>query len=458
MNRHSILAIIGGLLIAALFVPIFRLTETRRFQEDEHIFVRRGIFADYYLSGNFTDPIWQSFDSFDVPKFAELFYGVVLQLHSGTTVRAYLESVPKFLNPTTTSDFLWPSIYSHEHCCTIQDLPMEIQQRLQPVLVARKAAVWFGLGILIILFVTSWRTAGWIFAVVSTAIIGHNALFQTSLSTAMGDGPLVFFSALYALSIGYYFSVEQAHPQRAQKYFIIAAVCAGLATATKLNGVINLIHFVISAVILLGWFRQPLKVFVAMVRFVVIAYATFLLLNPFLWADILKNTQIMYLSRLTTIAKQQENSVQHGQSLATIPLRIERVFERTLMPSAVYGNFSFSPVVLPTGLLLCTVGLIFLSLRIRHRPSQRILEKIVGSIRAVLRLDSSLQYREQLSYVLWLGSWLGITTLLIPLDWDHYYLPIVISISCIQAYGIVEGCRWLLAKFPTMLKLVPDQK
>jgi len=152
MKVKSFLALVGLLLISACTFQLFQLTKIRKFQEDEHIFVRRGIFADYYLSGKFQDPIWQSFDSVDVPKFAELFYGVILRLHAGKDAADYLATVPKFLNPITTVDFLWPSIYAHEWCCTIQDLPEEIQRRLEPVLIARQYSLVFPFAFLAVIF------------------------------------------------------------------------------------------------------------------------------------------------------------------------------------------------------------------------------------------------------------------------------------------------------------------
>lgn len=443
MKRNFLLAALGLLVVAASFFPLFRYTDSRRFQEDEHIFVRRGIFLDYYLAGKFFDPIWQSFDSYDVPKFGEFFYGAVLRLYFGQSTQAYLESVPLFLSPIDSPDHFWYAEYSRNSCCTIQDLPPHIQERLQPILLARKFSVFFALFSLAILFAIGWRSKSWLMGVLIVVILGQNILFKDSMTTAMGDGPLIFWSVLYALCVGLFLKYFQEN--RTKKYkllFILAAISSGLATATKLNGVINVIHFLLVAQLFLHWKIDPFRVLKYQVCFVGIAYVTFFVLNPFLWTDPLRNSMFMNITRQVTIEKQQAFSEKNDQSLRTVPNRILRSYQRTLASNSYYNNFKLQPE-LPIDLTLFLAGGVLLFNRLKKMTKLP---------------NFAIKFAEKTSFGVWILLWGLITTLLIPLDWDHYYLPIVLGISVLQSYTISEFLEKLLACFSSSCKIVPDQK
>jgi|GEM_PF-2930217 len=435
------LGLLSVALLLSVFIPIFHHTNVRRFHEDEHIFVRRGIFLDYYLAGKFFDPVWQTFESSDVPKFGEFFYGAVLRIYSGKAISEYLE--PEFVRPLDSSDYFWYLEYSRNHCCSIQDLPTEIQNRLKPVLVARKAGVFFALGSLALLFLLCWQLRSWLFGATTVLILGQNFLFKDSLTTAMGDGPLIFWSLLYAYTIGLFFaSLRHSSRKRLLLLYLIAGVAAGLATATKLNGVINLLHFLLASTYVFFQAGQPFKALKYQAGLVVIAYATFFILNPFLWTHPVRNSLFMMVTRQVTIEKQQQLSEENHQTLRTLPERVSKTYERTLQPLAVYSNFPQESVINAFGVLFFLGG-------------------IVGGVNLILSgkvthlASSNVSFT---SFFLWVLSWMLITTLLIPLDWDHYYLPIVIGISVLQSFAVSEVLRKLLSKFPALLKIVPEQK
>ena len=53
---------------------------------DEMTYILRGKYLDLYLAGDFDNPLWQTFDSYEVPKLIEFFYGFSTRIFSGSSV------------------------------------------------------------------------------------------------------------------------------------------------------------------------------------------------------------------------------------------------------------------------------------------------------------------------------------------------------------------------------------
>jgi len=252
----------------------------------------------------------------------------------------------------------------------------------------------------------------------------------------MGDAPLLLFSALYALCVGLFWkSVSTKQTRHTVGYLLLASVSAGLATSTKLNGVINLFHFLFCAPIFFYWLDRPLRFLKYQTAFIAVAYATFFLLNPFLWPNPYKNSLLMYFSRQVTIERQQERASEYGQALTSIPQRIAMSYNRTLAPAGAYSNFSHVPSVIPIGGLLVLLAVVF-AVRTSRKAEQK----------------SNVEVQ---SFVVWILFWIGITTALNPLDWDHYYLPVVVGFSFMQGYALTVVSEWLFTKLATTLNVVP---
>lgn len=358
-----------GIVISLIFfLPLVSATTSRALHPDEYIFIRRGVFADYYLTANFGDPIWQSFDSYDVPKFAELFYGVVTKL-----------------TPESSS----------------------LEQR---IFVARRATVFFALGSFCVLFWLCTQTKDWLWGVLAVTLVGSNILLKESLVTAMGDGPLIFFSLLYVWCAAQLFATTSSRRLR-RVMFCCAALSAGLATATKLNGVINVFHFWLMAFI---FFRHDLARALRYVGlFIGGVFLTFFILNPFIWTNPIQNLAVMIVTRQVAIERQQ---VLYPGALTTVGDRLATTYARTLAPQGLYANLANLPAALPLGLLLFLSGVFLLGKEVRSPTGSPQLTVFWG----------------------WILGWLVVTSVLIPLDWDRYYLPVVISISCIQSYALAD--------------------
>lgn len=371
-TRQWWLIVFGIVISLIFFLPFVSATTTRPLHPDEYIFIRRGVFATYYFTSNFRDPIWQSFDSYDVPKFAELFYGVVTKLAPESSA---------------------------------------IEQR---ILFARQAAVFFALGSFCVLFWLCAQTKHWLWGVLAVSLVGSNILLKESLVTAMGDGPLLFFSLLYIGCAAQLFATNSSRRFR-RMMFCGAALSAGLATATKLNGVINVFHFCLLTLI---FFRHDLiRALRYVLLFIAGSFLTFFILNPFIWKNPILNLAVMVAARQVSIERQQ---ILFPDALSSLSDRLITTYERTLAPQGIYANFANLPAAVPVGLLLFLTGFFLLG-KEAHATTK------------------TSHFRPRLAiFFSWIVAWLVVTVLLIPLDWDRYYLPVVISVSCFQSYTLAE--------------------
>lgn len=98
--------------LAFLYIGIQLYTQGQVFpyHEDEHVFINRGVYFDLYRKQDFTNPQWRSWEAYDVPKFAELMYGLTLYLHGHHDIQSYLSQV-KF-NEGSDKEDGWNKYYS----------------------------------------------------------------------------------------------------------------------------------------------------------------------------------------------------------------------------------------------------------------------------------------------------------------------------------------------------------
>ena len=141
-----------AIIFYSLSKTLLKRTKTRLIHEDEVTFIERGKFFDWYYQKDFSRQEWQNFESYDVPKFAELFYGLVLRVTSKNTVINYLNSF-NFYEKDTLYAGKWKTEQTRNICCEFDGLPIEIKQKAKPILIARKAAVYaFAMPSLILIF------------------------------------------------------------------------------------------------------------------------------------------------------------------------------------------------------------------------------------------------------------------------------------------------------------------
>ena len=77
-------------LLAGLFGWLFATKiPTDRLNTDEVIYLKRAQFYELALAGDFSDPAWQSWDSYDQPMLTNYIYGAALTAQTGQDISAY---------------------------------------------------------------------------------------------------------------------------------------------------------------------------------------------------------------------------------------------------------------------------------------------------------------------------------------------------------------------------------
>ncbi len=432
--------IIVIIILSFVFISknILRYSSERTFHEDEVTFLERGKFFDWYIGGELNREEWRGYESYDVPKYAEMFYGMVLRSYSGKKTIENLTN-KNFLEEGTQHAGSWRTDWSRNFCCSIDDLPDTILKRIEPIIVARRFSVYiFTLPSLFCIYLIGHLVKNWLYGLISMILIGTNSLFLQSMTTAMADSPLIFFSLLFALQSLIWLKMVNAD---SNKYGLLLSVllglCGGLAISTKLNGGINIIYFLLILIVLFVRKRITIAYFLIHLFIVVsISYIVFFVINPFVWERPVKNTIYMVDHRLNTFHQQQNTPEFERDALRNISERIVAFNERMLQPEAYYSNFGKLNNKLHLDLILFLFGLYWMLINDvskehvyfkDNRPflSLKVLKNRVGK-------DNVLK----LGFQLWMLALFVLTVFFLPLDWDRYYMPLVLVVGFVQAFSI----------------------
>jgi len=440
------------LLIITLYflsLLLFKQATVYPLHEDELVFTRRAVFADWYASRSFSRPEWLSYESYDVPKFAEFFYGFVIRHTFKQSATEYLINVA-FLDPKSGLNLVTAAdIYSN--CCNYKDLPQEIREKTQVIIFLRQVSIsTFVIPLLIIIFLIGLKTNGFSYGYISMILIGSNTLFISAMTKAMGDAQLWFFNLLFVLLTLLYFNllkfkrtknISIAFSPSILFFLTILGICAGLATASKLNGVLTLFFFVgvyCSYFISVGIRKFFFVALFHSILVVFVAYLTFFILNPFLWSNPILNTIFMAHHREEIIMIQKNNSP--IDRLSSLPERIMAIFSLTLSADSEYSFFRFGELnnktyFFPLHLVLDDQKFIF--------PLDILL--VMSSI--VLLFLNRESHTDAFKIVLFfIAVFTFITTLFLPLKWGRYFLPYMFSWGFLQAYVLTFIIQKLLSE------------
>jgi hypothetical protein len=420
MNLKLIIKIarILVLLLAVLLVSVslFTRANVKNIDEDEVTFIERGKFFDWYISGDFDRPEWQSFESYDVPKFAEFFYGAVIRTYTNKPVILYLSEI-SFFEDNTEKAGSWRTTETRDKDFFINSLPEDIQSKITGILLARKATlIFFTIPLLILFYLIGKKSDSEILGLVFMTLIGTNALFIETMVTAMGDAPLWFFAFIF-LFFSYGYSKKLSRSKE-NLNLVVLGITVGLATSVKLNGLILILNFLILNLYL---FKNKTLNIVSILKntFVIlfISFTTFFLLNPYLWKHPIQNSLKMIHHRKSTISFQQLE-VGPENSLLNLNDKVQAVFYQTVSSKSIYTNFKLDKnnliFTIHTDLTMIGIGLYILFKQLK--------EKELNNNKTIT--------------IFFLFSLAFITLLNIPLNWDRYYLPFIFLWGFLESVAI----------------------
>ena len=150
-----------------------------------------------------------------------------------------------------------------------------------------------------------------------------------------------------------------------------------------------------------------------------VSLSIFMILNPFTLFSPIKNTIFIFYHSEHIRYLEMFNKYP-TESLKTIQQRFYMVFERTIAPNGVYANFN---------IVIGIRNFLFYSL-----PLDIIL--FLSGIIVFIKHQFSKSWFYDLLFLLFLFCLIIPVSLLIPMDWDRYYLPIVLAISLIEGKAI----------------------
>ena len=299
---------------------------------------------------------------------------------------------------------------------TPSELSKPILCMMTPLFSMRLVAVLFSVMTLGIVIIIGMFIDNVVTGLLAATLYLTNPAFLTCMVRAMGDPILIFFMTIHVflsilIAMRFFKHTSVAVPILA----ILSGIVSGLAMSTKLNGALLLISFwlVIAVLYEKRIIADALQVIVALTISLVTTFYIFFFLNPYLWTSPLQNFNIMVDYRLKTIAYQSKLS--SNPALSTISDRISHVIINILLPKGDYTTFHNS--ALPFDIVFFCFGL-YILIRMAVRSRAR------GSM--------------ALLFLVWAFPIITITTTMLAIDWDRYYLPIILIIKIIQAVGITH--------------------
>ncbi|PJE67420.1 hypothetical protein COU95_02480, partial [Candidatus Shapirobacteria bacterium CG10_big_fil_rev_8_21_14_0_10_40_9] len=185
------------LFILLFGVFCFRFTSGLNFYPlygDEQDFVARARYFDlFFIKRDFLNKDWQSELAYDHPPIAYYIYGLTLHLKGYNDLAKEQERIGFNVSRLDEAVLGW----------SIADLPSVLLPSFKMIWQARKAAVVFSLGCLLLIYFLGLEIGGFATGLFSVLILGFNQLMFNTGRRAIADSILLFFFLANVLLIIY---------------------------------------------------------------------------------------------------------------------------------------------------------------------------------------------------------------------------------------------------------------
>lgn len=422
MLRKNLKLVILIIYFVSLTFFYLRQAKQTPLHGDEMTFIGRGEFLDLYLKGDFKNELWQGFDSYEVPKLMEYFYGFSTMIYGRDSIDNYLRKISFTADVRAALFKQWPNnnndsnitIFSYDYKEPIEDQFQEPQiSQIKTILFARTWSVLvFSIPAFILLFLVGRQLFGNTWALILTIMFSSHQLTILCFTRAMSDNTVVFFSLLFVhLLIRLLNQHQSLNKTSLSSSFFLIGIISGLATATKLNGGIN----VLILMFILSWLKHKNRLswryyFFFLFSYLLAAFVVFFLINPFVWTNTTNHLWRMLECRIKTSAMFQQKF--SNEALLTLGQRATRIFQLFFSLNNSYSIFGSIKNFLYSELLL-----------------------LIWAFKSILKKNQQLVVSQQL-ILIWAIGFLLITSALIPLSWDRYFLPILLSLSIVEIFGL----------------------
>jgi len=383
-------------------------------------------FTLFFLDRDFRDPLWDDYLAYNQPPVAKYVVGAALYFSGFEEELRSIGEMP-----------LWDFFRSEEW--------NEMRGAMPPaemLVAARTAMALMGAATCLLLYGAGRLVFGRLTGILSCLLLAVNPLMRLCCRRAMSDAPYLFFltGCLLAL-ICHRRALERARSLQAVWWSAMAGIGAGLAFGTKLTGAVMLgvlgldtctvlikrgsllwrgghrgksfgRHLVRDKTIRIAVLGCFLAVFVSLTVFVA--------LNPFLYKSPFKRMPWMFAHRLRASQLQQEH---FGVGLTSPVERVVHIWRRVFMPGewVVLGNWFRLPVE-----PFLFAGGIGLALR--------------NVARSVKRRETP---SPETTVLIWTAASFGASCMTLPLDWERYYLPLVLPVVLFVSCALSRFPLWI---------------
>lgn len=290
--------------------------------------------------------------------------------------------------------------------------------------------------------------------IIASLLLAYNPLMVSCSRRAMPDALFLFFvTANIALIMFFYRSFLKQELQKTVVFAALIGINIALASATKLNGAITGVIFVFFCILILftktiqykslkTTFKskllklksdKELKILTgSLLISMLVAIIVFIAVNPYLYKQTLGRTINLVEHRASMANGQQKDNP--DEALTYLSEKFNSVVRRTMFPGS-YVILS-SILKIPIDLALFILGLIILL----YTEIKHIRNNCKPSLRSIVILWAIITF---LSITVWL-----------PLDWDRYYLPIVLCVVMISGYIIDK----IISKLVVIVKIIVNKR
>lgn len=407
---------------------------------DEYEWIARSYFFDLFIKGDFANPLWSDYRGYEQAKLGEYYYGLLLYPTylkekerkgnstyrywqfladhyffslSGKEYEDYKIRIPNFIN--------W-RYYDSDIVLLLTDKYGSNFSKISDLIFkARRVNVWVTALTVIVVYFIGLKVSGPLIAVLGSLLYGFNKLIIESSLIAHSEVLFLLF-----LNIGVYLLLLIFDKKRENnkvnllfdKRIMLFSLIVTLCSATKLNGFMLLIFF-----LFLSLFPQIIKntkkVILNITIVITLTFSFFLILNPFLYSDPLRNFGLMLNLRLKIVQGQTREYT--DTFLPSFKSRLVKIYTRFLDPTrtenfntpyflrkdSIFYN-SFSSFFFVLGVFSALLK--FAKEKNNHRPI-----KIVTIIFFLTQF---------------IMGWYLV------LDWSRYYVQLVIFFVLFEALGI----------------------
>ncbi len=377
INKIFQLILLPLIIAGAFFVwSLPRITTDYNFNSDELIYLSRSNYWDAFKSGDFKNPIWSAWGSYDQPQLTNYIYAAV------PGDRELLEAKNSPCPQANNNSF-----FNAWSC--LDGPPLNTwNDKLGEVKTMAVKARLLGTGISSLVLATTYylglMVAGPVAGVLAALFLGWFSFFKNLGTMAMMDQILLVFLNLQLIAT---MIILKSKSKNFFGIFLLTLV-TGLAMSTKLSAIIpTTINYAFLA-------YQSLKNkhirFSSLIVSTILAVTLFVSLHPNTWSDPVGSVAKMVTWRTTQIAEQK--------SLDYIPVSIADKTTYTINEVFSSWKSGVEPTTIATIAVICLISFLYL---IINRTNFAVLSSL-----------------NVLAFVL-----------ILPLKWNRYLLPILPAIS-----------------------------